>query len=58
MAKKKGEGKPKSILLRDPSDEVWTVICGMKVNIMGKNKKRGSVSNQEVVYKLILNNCQ
>jgi hypothetical protein len=49
--------KPKDIILKNIPDDVWLKICAVKVAIMQKNKKRGSVSHQEAIYKLIKNNC-
>ena len=49
--------KPKDIILKNVPDAIWEKICAVKVSIMQRNKKRGSVSHQEAIYKLIKNNC-
>lgn len=52
--------KPKSILIgqvKEIPDTVWEKICEAKRQIMQKNKKRGAVSHEEAIYKLIQNNC-
>lgn len=51
------EAKPKAVSLKEMPENVWEKINEMKIAILTKNKKRGNVSTQEAIYKLILNNC-
>lgn len=51
------EKKPKAVSLKNIPDNVWEKINEMKIAILTKNKKRGIVSTEEAIYKLILNNC-
>jgi len=53
----KKDEKPKAILLKDISDEVWDKMCETKRKILANNKKRDYVSHEEAIYKLIKNNC-
>lgn len=53
----KKDEKPKAILLKDISDEVWGKMCETKRKILANNKKRDYVSHEEAIYKLIKNNC-
>jgi len=49
--------KPKSILIKNPPENVWLKICEAKRKIIENNKSRSLVSHEEAIYKLILNNC-
>ena len=51
------EEKPKAISLKNIPDDVWQKINEMKIAILTKNTKRGIVSTEEAIYKLIKNNC-
>lgn len=62
MARKKGstqnEGKPKSIVLKNLPDDVWEKMNMEKATIMINNPRRGNISHQSIIYKLIKNSCE